>query len=171
MRTALLAAFLAAAASPAAAQPNPLATSGEGLGVTLAVQWTTPGVAVDFARRLVDVGGIRSLNVVGELHLKSGSANNDVSFGVGARLARHNQRMPSPFVQMLVGAQRERSSDESVPIEMLFRLQPGGGFNFRLPGKHLLRTQLDFPTVFFADDTSVYLRLSVGLEIHFGSPR
>lgn len=168
MKSALLAALLVVAASPAAAQTNPLATSGEGLGVTLAVQWTTPGLAVDFARRLVDVGGIRSLNVVGELHLKTGSTSNDVSFGAGARLARHNQRMPSPFVQMIVGAQRERSSNESAPAEMLFRLQPGGGFNFRLPGKHLLRTQLDFPTVFFVDETAVYLRLSVGLEIHFG---
>lgn len=168
---ALLSAFLVAVASPAAAQTqatNSLATSGEGLGVTLAQQWTNTGLAVDFAKRLVDVGKVRSLNVVGELHLKKGSTNNDVSFGAGVRLARHNQRMPSPFAQMLVGVQREVSSSGSAPTEMLFRLQPGGGFNFRLPGKHLLRTQLDFPTVFFVDEPSVYLRLSVGLEIHFG---
>jgi hypothetical protein len=170
MKPILLSALLIVAASPAAAQaqdPNPLATSGEGLGVMFALQWTSPGVAVDFAKRIAPVGKIRSLNVVGELHLKSGETYDDVSIAGGVRIARHNQRMPSPFVQVLAGMLTERSSELTLHS---FKLQPGAGFNFRLPGKNrtLLRTQLDFSMPYSYGDLAAYLRLSAGLEIHFG---
>jgi hypothetical protein len=165
-RVSLAVALLVALAAPLRAQGSEqYADAGSGIGVTGVLQWSSPGVGIDFAHRITTFRTLRAINVVGELTFLHSETHNDTDIMGGLRYVRHNTiGKPVLFAQFLAGLNHESREDGGRDD---LRLQPGGGAVIALGGDRVfLRVQNDYAIIPMATKTQVYLRFSVGAEIH-----